>query len=99
MIWRRCASVRNRSFGCAKASLRRGRPRNYCGASMSKHGWALAKRGLGPAASDPGCLMNVFVEILNPNFLLWNSVAISALVGLVCPLVGVYLVLRRVVFL
>ena len=43
--------------------------------------------------------MNVFIEILNPNFLLWNSVAISALVGLVCPLVGVYLVLRRVVFL
>lgn len=38
-------------------------------------------------------------EILAPDFLLRNSVYISLLVGLVCPLVGVYLVLRRLVFM
>jgi ABC-type Mn2+/Zn2+ transport system permease subunit len=37
--------------------------------------------------------------MFDPNFLSRNSVAISLLVGLVCPLAGVYLVLRRVVFL
>src|SRR5262245_29278410 len=38
-------------------------------------------------------------EILDPQFLLRNSVYMSLLVGLTCPLVGVYLVLRRLVFM
>lgn len=38
-------------------------------------------------------------EIFDPNFLLRNSVYISLLIGFVCPLVGVYLVLRRLVFM
>jgi ABC-type Mn2+/Zn2+ transport system permease subunit len=38
-------------------------------------------------------------EILDPNFLLRNSVYVSLIVGLACPLVGVFLVLRRMVFL
>lgn len=38
-------------------------------------------------------------EILDPNFLLRNSVYVSLIVGLACPLVGVFLVLRRLVFL
>lgn len=43
--------------------------------------------------------MGVLREILSPDFLLRNSVYISLLVGLVCPLVGVYLVLRRLIFM
>jgi hypothetical protein len=43
--------------------------------------------------------MNTFSEILNPNFLLRDALVGSVLVGLVCPLVGVYFVLRRMVFL
>jgi ABC-type Mn2+/Zn2+ transport system permease subunit len=38
-------------------------------------------------------------EILSPDFLLRNSVYTSVLVGFICPLVGVYLVLRRLVFM
>jgi ABC-type Mn2+/Zn2+ transport system permease subunit len=41
--------------------------------------------------------MEEFREILGP--LLRNSVCMSLLVGLVCPLVGVYLLLRRLVFM
>jgi ABC-type Mn2+/Zn2+ transport system permease subunit len=43
--------------------------------------------------------METLREILDPAFLLRNSVYISLLVGLACPLVGVYLVVRRLVFL
>ena len=43
--------------------------------------------------------METLREILSPHFLLRNSVYISLLVGLVCPLVGVYLVLRRLIFM
>ena len=38
-------------------------------------------------------------QILSPHFLLRNSVYTSVLLGLVCPLVGVFLVLRRLVFM
>jgi ABC-type Mn2+/Zn2+ transport system permease subunit len=43
--------------------------------------------------------METLREIFSPDFLLRNSVYISLLVGLVCPLVGVYLVLRRLIFM
>lgn len=43
--------------------------------------------------------METLMEILSPGFLLRNSVYVSLLVGAVCPLVGVYLVLRRLVFM
>jgi ABC-type Mn2+/Zn2+ transport system permease subunit len=43
--------------------------------------------------------METLREILAPDFLLRNSVYISLLVGLVCPLVGVYLTLRRLIFM
>ena len=43
--------------------------------------------------------MDIIREILDPEFLLRNSVYISLLVGLACPLVGVFLVLRRLIFL
>jgi ABC-type Mn2+/Zn2+ transport system permease subunit len=43
--------------------------------------------------------MNALLEILSPDFLLRDALLGSALVGLVCPLVGVYFVLRRMIFL
>src|SRR5437870_13312706 len=43
--------------------------------------------------------MDTLREIFSPGFLLRNSIYISLLVGLVCPLVGVYLVLRRLIFM
>jgi ABC-type Mn2+/Zn2+ transport system permease subunit len=44
-------------------------------------------------------MLSTLREMFDPSFLSRNSVAISLLVGFVCPLAGVYLVLRRVVFL
>jgi len=43
--------------------------------------------------------MNTLLEILNPSFLLREALFGSVLVGAVCPLVGVYFVLRRMIFL
>jgi ABC-type Mn2+/Zn2+ transport system permease subunit len=43
--------------------------------------------------------METLREVLAPDFLLRNSLYTGVLVGLACPLVGVYLVLRRLVFL
>jgi len=43
--------------------------------------------------------MDTLREVLSSGFLLRNSVYISLLVGVVCPLVGVYLVLRRLIFM
>src|SRR5208337_548388 len=43
--------------------------------------------------------METLRQILSPDFLLRNSVYTSVLIGFACPLVGVYLVLRRLVFL
>jgi ABC-type Mn2+/Zn2+ transport system permease subunit len=43
--------------------------------------------------------METLHEILSPDFLLRNSVYTGVMVGFICPLVGVYLVLRRLVFM
>jgi ABC-type Mn2+/Zn2+ transport system permease subunit len=43
--------------------------------------------------------MDTLRDILDPNFLLRNSIYVSLLVGVVCPLVGMFLILRRQVFL
>ena len=43
--------------------------------------------------------MDTLREVLAPDFLLRNSVYTSLLVGAACPLVGVYLVLRRLIFM
>lgn len=43
--------------------------------------------------------MSTLFEILSPDFLLRNSVYESLLIGALCPLVGVFLVLRRMAFL
>jgi ABC-type Mn2+/Zn2+ transport system permease subunit len=43
--------------------------------------------------------MSTLVEILRPDFLLRDALYAGLLVGLVCPWVGVYFVLRRIIFL
>ena len=43
--------------------------------------------------------MDALHQILSPDILLRNSVYTSVLIGLACPLVGVFLVLRRLVFM
>jgi ABC-type Mn2+/Zn2+ transport system permease subunit len=43
--------------------------------------------------------MTALHQILSPDFLLRNSVYTSVLVGFACPLVGVFLVMRRLVFM
>jgi ABC-type Mn2+/Zn2+ transport system permease subunit len=43
--------------------------------------------------------MEALSQILSPDFLLRNSVYTSVLVGFACPLVGVFLVMRRLVFM
>lgn len=42
--------------------------------------------------------MSALAEILRPDFLLHHALYGSVVVGLVCPLVGVYFLLRRLVF-
>ncbi len=43
--------------------------------------------------------MEIIREVLSPDYPLRNSVYVSLLIGLVCPLIGNYLVLRRLVFM
>ena len=43
--------------------------------------------------------MDALRQILSSDFLLRNALYISVLVGFICPLVGVFLVLRRLVFM
>jgi ABC-type Mn2+/Zn2+ transport system permease subunit len=43
--------------------------------------------------------VTTLIEILSPDFLLRQALVGSVLVGLICPLVGVYFVLRRMIFL
>lgn len=43
--------------------------------------------------------METLREVFSPDFLLRNSVYMGLLVGLACPLVGVYLILRRLIFM
>ena len=43
--------------------------------------------------------MSELLQILSPSFLLRDALVASVLVGTVCPLVGVYFVLRRMIFL
>jgi ABC-type Mn2+/Zn2+ transport system permease subunit len=43
--------------------------------------------------------MSTVVEVLTPGFILRDALVASVLVGFACPLVGVYFVLRRMIFL
>lgn len=43
--------------------------------------------------------MSALVEIISPSFLLRDALYAAIVIGLLCPLVGVYLVLRRMIFL
>lgn len=43
--------------------------------------------------------MNAISDIFSSDFLLRNSIYVSVATGLVCPIAGIYLILRRMVFL
>jgi ABC-type Mn2+/Zn2+ transport system permease subunit len=43
--------------------------------------------------------MNTFLEILSPSYLLFSALLGTVILGLVCPLIGSYLILRKTVFL
>ena len=43
--------------------------------------------------------MSMLFEIVNPSYLLFPALVGTMIMGLVCPLVGSFLVLRRTVFL
>jgi ABC-type Mn2+/Zn2+ transport system permease subunit len=43
--------------------------------------------------------MNTIFEILHPSYLLFPALLGTAIMGVVCPLIGSYLILRRTVFL
>jgi ABC-type Mn2+/Zn2+ transport system permease subunit len=43
--------------------------------------------------------MNTLLEILSPSYLLFPALLGTVIMGLVCPLIGSYLILRRTVFL
>src|ERR1044071_8159796 len=77
-----------RSSGCTRAGCCTARSVNCSAGRRSKRSWIWN-------FTD----MDTLREILSPDFLLRNSIYISLLVGLVCPLVGVYLVLRRLIFM
>src|SRR5207249_5021438 len=77
-----------------------------------RHLGLVGDRHQGPARGDAraradrrrlrgrGCRrMSTLLEILSPNFLLRDALVGSVLVGVVCPLVGAYFVLRRMIFL
>lgn len=44
-------------------------------------------------------MLQALHEILAPDFLLKNSIYVTLLIGLMCPVIGCYLILRRLVFL
>src|SRR3982074_2679003 len=44
-------------------------------------------------------MLDTLREMFDPHSLSRNSVYMSLLIGMVCPLVGVYLLLRRLVFM
>ncbi len=43
--------------------------------------------------------MSTLIEIVNPSYLLFPALLGTMIMGLVCPMVGSFLVLRRTVFL
>ena len=43
--------------------------------------------------------MNEFLQLFRPDFILHNALWGSVVVGFFCPLIGVYFMLRRIVFL
>src|SRR6185369_423836 len=48
---------------------------------------------------EPVTWAGTLKQVLSPDFLLRNSVYTSVLIGFACPLVGVFLVLRQLVFM
>src|SRR5882724_6100419 len=88
MICPSCASTLSKLSGCTRARFCTARSRN----SSRPNAW---QRFLNWRSVK----METLRHVLSPDFLLRNSVYTSVLVGFACPLVGVFLVLRRLVFM
>src|SRR5882672_7183212 len=88
MICRSCASTLSKLSGCTRARFCMARSRNYSRPNAWRRflNWRSVK-------------LETLRHILSPDFLLRNSVYTSVLIGFACPLVGVFLVLRRLVFM
>src|SRR5579863_6522298 len=82
-----CADMPNRSSGSIRVKS--------CTAAWPR----CSRRNAWPRFLRSSFDMETLRQILSPDFLLRNSVYTSVLVGFTCPLVGVYLVLRRLVFM
>src|SRR5437764_13727823 len=88
MICRSCESTPSKLSGCTRARFYTARSRN----SSRPNAW---QRFLNWRSVK----METLRQILSPDFLLRNSVYTSVLIGFACPLIGVFLVLRRLVFM
>src|SRR6266436_3681856 len=88
MICRSCASTLSKLSGCTRARFCMARSRNY----SRPNAW---RRFLNWRSVN----MESLRQILSLDFLLRNSVYTSVLIGFACPLMGVFLVLRRLVFM
>ncbi|HHE07487.1 MAG TPA: metal ABC transporter permease [Chlorobaculum parvum] len=88
MTWGLCEDTRSESFGCTTA-----------GPCMARRSCATRSAWRGSWIWSPVVNMEALLWVLSPDFLLRNSVYTSVLIGLVCPLVGVFLALRRLIFM
>src|SRR5688572_1455285 len=89
MICRWCAGICARRFVFTMATRIKGRSRNCSRQNILASCWAWLWNDMFEALR----------EILAPDFLLRNAIYATLLVGLVCPAVGCFLILRRLVFL
>src|SRR5207302_2249564 len=85
----------HRPAGRTLGHLGRRRP----GGEGHRGGAALAGAHRGRVRRRRRPRMSTLVQILSPDFLLRDALVGSVLVGVVCPLVGAYFVLRRMIFL
>src|ERR1039457_1696119 len=88
MTCRSSGGTPSRSFGSMKGKSSQALPRSCSGPNVWPRFWI-----------SKSANMETLRQILSPDFLLRNSVYTSVLIGLACPLVGVFLVLRRLVFM
>src|SRR5918997_1735730 len=61
-----------------------------CASTMAKYGWRKERSRQA---------MSTFFEIFSPSYLLFPALLGTIIMGVVCPLIGSYLILRRTVFL
>ena len=70
----------------------------WCGASRKDSPRGRRQSGKGGRSAGRPSMVN-FLDVFSPSFLLFPALVGSAILALVCPLVGAHLILRRRVFL